>query len=106
MQCLALPKLLPGGDLPSAACRAFSWKNEGKVRLKSPSPPAQSISRRVQPPHSFFEDPRIRNMQPTLYGHWLGLSFINPSVMSAMLSRPCNTSAQHYLRDGPRKHAA
>src|SRR5947209_6613716 len=59
MHALARPKLRAGCDAWTAERR----RKSARPSPNRPSPPAQSMSRRVQPPQRFFGDPRMRNME-------------------------------------------
>src|SRR6266566_1004709 len=63
MHDLARPKLLAVRCSVPAACRSASRSTSFRPRPNKPRPPAQSISRRVQPLHSFLGDPRILSME-------------------------------------------
>src|SRR6266480_5957257 len=63
MHDLARPKLLAVRCSVPAACRSERRSTSLRPRPNNPRPPAQSISRRVQPLHSFLGDPRILSME-------------------------------------------
>src|SRR5438132_4602354 len=67
MHDLARPKLAPAAGRAGVA--AWAWrkrKNPSKPTPSRPSPPAQSMSRRVRPSHNVFGEPKTRNMPQLL----------------------------------------